>query len=77
MVLFTGGLTGALLCGALLDYVNKDLLLSLACYLAGIAPILAPFTGALLGFVALMGVQGAGIGFLDAGRYITLDSFLI
>ena len=66
--IFSGGLAGALLCGAILDKINQELLLSLACYITGIGIILAPFTGALIGFVVLMGVQGLGIGFLDAGK---------
>lgn len=67
------------MCGFVYDHVHRELSFAIACFVEGLALILAPFIGGIGGltaFIITMSIQATSQGFVDSSmlRYITLQT---
>ena len=63
-----GWIGGSVIAGIIYERFNPELQLTLSCLTMCLATGLAPWSGSLVAFVALMTIQGLGAGFIDAGE---------
>jgi MFS family permease len=63
-----GFLSGAITCGVVYDRVNHELAFTVANMVEALATIIAPFTGSLYPFIAVLMFQSLAQGFIDAGK---------
>ena len=65
-----GYMSGALLCGAVFDRANKELILAVALCLQCVCPSIAPFTGNVYAYMVVMGFNSLGMALTDSGVFL-------
>ena len=70
LLLFVGGLIGAVTSAAIFDRASPELAMGTACGVLTVGLMTAPFTGSLIGFILLVSVMGLGAGFIDGSKYV-------